>query len=92
MDCCWEPVRFLGFFGILPIGVGIAPAFFCFGFIALNSTAVKGFHYVFSFHCSVNGMDQLFHAFFFEGEQVQSLAGGLEMRGTFMRNPGMVVN
>lgn len=31
-------------------------------------------------------------AFFFEGEQVQTLAGGLEMRGTFLRNPGMVVN
>lgn len=31
-------------------------------------------------------------AFFFEGEQVQTLAGGLEMRGTFLRNPGMVVD
>lgn len=31
-------------------------------------------------------------AFFFEGEQVQTLAGELEMRGTFLRNPGMVVN
>ncbi len=31
-------------------------------------------------------------AFFFEGQQVQTLAGGLEMRGTFMRNPGLVVN
>lgn len=31
-------------------------------------------------------------AFFFEGEQVQTLAGELEMRGTFVRNPGMVVN
>ena len=31
-------------------------------------------------------------AFFFEGEQVQTLAGGLEMRGAFVRNPGMVVN
>ena len=30
-------------------------------------------------------------AFFFEGEQVQSLAGGLEMRGEFLRNPGLVV-
>lgn len=30
--------------------------------------------------------------FFFEGEQVQTLAGGLEMRGTFLRNPGMVVD
>lgn len=29
-------------------------------------------------------------AFFFEGEQVQTLAGGLEMRGEFVRNPGMV--
>ena len=31
-------------------------------------------------------------AFFFEGEQVSTLAGALEMRGTFVRNPGMVVN
>lgn len=31
-------------------------------------------------------------AFFFEGEQVQTLAGGLEMRGAFVRNPGMVVD
>ena len=31
-------------------------------------------------------------AFFFEGGQVQTLAGELEMRGTFLRNPGMVVN
>lgn len=31
-------------------------------------------------------------AFFFEGGQVQTLAGGLEMRGTFLRNPGMVVD
>ncbi|MBR5302095.1 MAG: GerMN domain-containing protein [Clostridia bacterium] len=30
--------------------------------------------------------------FFFEGEQVGSLAGALEMRGAFVRNPGMVVN
>lgn len=30
--------------------------------------------------------------FFFDGEQRQSLAGGLEMRGAFTRNPGMVVN
>jgi len=30
--------------------------------------------------------------FFFEGEQRETLAGGLEMRGAFMRNPGMVVN
>lgn len=30
--------------------------------------------------------------FFFEGEQVQKLAGELEMRGAFVRNPGMVVN
>lgn len=30
--------------------------------------------------------------FFFEGEQRQTLAGGLDMRGAFMRNPGMVVN
>ncbi|MGN0775180.1 MAG: GerMN domain-containing protein [Candidatus Ventricola sp.] len=31
-------------------------------------------------------------AFFFAGEQVQTLAGELEMRGSFVRNPGMVVN
>ena len=31
-------------------------------------------------------------AFFFEGEQVETLAGELEMRGAFVRNPGMVVN
>ena len=30
--------------------------------------------------------------FFFDGEQVASLAGGLEMRGSFVRNPGMVVD
>ena len=30
--------------------------------------------------------------FFFEGKQVSSLAGALEMRGAFVRNPGMVVN
>ena len=30
--------------------------------------------------------------FFFEGEQVETLAGALEMRGAFVRNPGMVVN
>ena len=30
-------------------------------------------------------------AFFFEGAQREKLAGGLEMRGTFLRNPGMVV-
>ncbi len=30
--------------------------------------------------------------FFFEGEQVSMLAGALEMRGAFVRNPGMVVN
>lgn len=30
--------------------------------------------------------------FFFEGEQAKTLAGALEMRGSFMRNPGMVVN
>lgn len=30
-------------------------------------------------------------AFFFEGEQRETLAGGLEMRGEFLRNPGMVV-
>ncbi len=29
--------------------------------------------------------------FFFDGEQRQTLAGGLEMRGKLMRNPGMVV-
>lgn len=31
-------------------------------------------------------------AFFFEGEQVETLAGELEMRGAFLRNPGMVVD
>lgn len=31
-------------------------------------------------------------AFFFDGEQVQSLAGALEMRGELTRNPGMVVD
>ena len=30
--------------------------------------------------------------FFFDGEQRESLAGGLDMRGSFVRNPGMVVN
>lgn len=30
--------------------------------------------------------------FFFDGAQTETLAGGLEMRGSFMRNPGMVVN
>ena len=30
--------------------------------------------------------------FFFEGEQRETLAGGLDMRGAFFRNPGMVVN
>ncbi|MBQ8616739.1 MAG: GerMN domain-containing protein [Clostridia bacterium] len=30
--------------------------------------------------------------FFFEGEQASALAGALEMRGAFVRNPGMVVN
>lgn len=30
-------------------------------------------------------------AFFFDGEQRAELAGGLEMRGEFLRNPGMVV-
>ena len=30
--------------------------------------------------------------FFFEGEQVDRLAGELEMRGAFLRNPGMVVS
>lgn len=29
--------------------------------------------------------------FFFEGKQVETLAGALEMRGSFVRNPGMVV-
>lgn len=31
-------------------------------------------------------------AFFFGGEQMQTLAGALEMRGVFVRNPGMVVD
>ena len=30
-------------------------------------------------------------AFYFDGEQRETLAGGLEMRGEFLRNPGMVV-
>jgi len=30
--------------------------------------------------------------FFFEGKQKQTLGGALEMRGGFVRNPGMVVN
>lgn len=30
--------------------------------------------------------------FFFEGQQQEMLAGGLDMRGSFVRNPGMVVN
>jgi len=30
--------------------------------------------------------------FFFEGEQREQLAGGLDMRGAFVRNPGMVVD
>ena len=30
--------------------------------------------------------------FSFEGEQVGTLAGALDMRGSFVRNPGMVVN
>ena len=38
------------------------------------------------------GMGSRRVAFFFEGKQVERLAGALEMRGTFMRNPGMVVN
>ena len=29
--------------------------------------------------------------FFFAGEQIEALSGELEMRGTFLRNPGMVV-
>ena len=38
------------------------------------------------------GMGSRRVAFFFEGKQPETLAGALEMRGTFMRNPGMVVN
>jgi len=30
--------------------------------------------------------------FFFDGVQTETLAGGLEMRGSFVRNPGMVVD
>lgn len=37
------------------------------------------------------GMDASKVAFFFDGQQIGTLAGGLEMRGVFMRNPGMVV-
>lgn len=38
------------------------------------------------------GMGDRQVVFFFEGEQIGKLAGALEMRGSFMRNPGMVVN
>jgi len=38
------------------------------------------------------GMDASRVVFFFEGKQRETLAGGLDMRGSFMRNPGMVVN
>ncbi len=38
------------------------------------------------------GMNASQVQFFFEGEQVSALAGALEMRGSFVRNPGMVVN
>ena len=38
------------------------------------------------------GMNASRVQFFFEGEQVSTLAGALEMRGSFVRNPGMVVN
>lgn len=31
-------------------------------------------------------------AFYFEGEQVQALAGGLDMRGHFLKNPGLAVD
>lgn len=37
------------------------------------------------------GMDVSKVAFFFDGQQLSALAGELEMRGVFMRNPGMVV-
>ena len=38
------------------------------------------------------GMDVSKVAFFFEGQQLSTLAGELEMRGVFVRNPGMVVS
>ena len=38
------------------------------------------------------GMEASQVMFFFEGEQVSTLAGALEMRGAFVRNSGMVVN
>ena len=38
------------------------------------------------------GMGNRRVVFFFEGEQVGELAGALEMRGSFARNPGMVVD
>lgn len=48
-----------------------------------------------SVYAMVNTLTEGSHAqrvcFFFEGEQVSALAGGLEMRGEFLRNPGMVV-
>lgn len=37
------------------------------------------------------GMDAEKVAFFFDGQQISTLAGELEMRGVFARNPGMVV-
>jgi len=37
------------------------------------------------------GLDVERAAFFFDGAQRETLAGGLEMRGEFLRNPGMVV-
>ena len=47
-------------------------------------------------YAMVNTLTEDTHAqrvvFFFEGEQRQTLGGALEMRGGFIRNPGMVVN
>lgn len=38
------------------------------------------------------GRDQQSVVFFFDGEQLDTLAGGLNLRGGLLRNPGMVVN
>ena len=46
-------------------------------------------------YAMVNTLTEDMHAqrvrFFFEGEQIEMLSGELEMRGAFLRNPGMVV-
>ena len=38
------------------------------------------------------GRDQQGVIFFFDGEQIGELAGGLNLRGRLLRNPGMVVD